>query len=63
MWDRFGTTFEQELKATCDKHLVERLADMIKWAADDKLKNVLGEEQPNYLDKVKDEIERRKLDI
>jgi hypothetical protein len=25
MWDRFGTTAQQELEATCDKHLVEAI--------------------------------------
>ena len=23
MWDRFGTTWQQELEAMCDKHLLE----------------------------------------
>jgi len=25
MWDRFGTTEEQETEALCDKHLAERI--------------------------------------
>lgn len=50
MWDRFGTTFEQELEAMCMKHLIECEKFDRKWGT------------PEYIalaDKYAKEIKRR----
>jgi hypothetical protein len=51
-WDRFGTTEEQELKATCDRHLRERISlwsghNVPEWdAVVDKCKIELSRRHP-----------------
>ena len=61
MWDRFGTTFEQELEASCDKHLLEQLntfTKMATWKGSEYLENEATTAK-QLVAKIQAEIEKR----
>ena len=50
MWDRFGTTVDQEIEAMCMKHILES-----------KILNTDWPNSADYIAKLDAEIERRKV--
>jgi hypothetical protein len=55
MWDRFGTTDDQEIEAMCDKHLIEHQRLYLEYGGFHSEVNLV------HAQKLAKEIERRRL--